>query len=277
MPEVRPAGDAEEVAEAVALLARAAFGAAVGRLVAFPRDSPSGTVLVTPGADGALAGAACCASFGATGWIGALGVAQRARRGGLGTALTEAAIAWLRERGATTVLLYATPMGRPVYERLGFEVDGNATAWRGTAGMPPGLEGMALRALTDGDRSACAAIDRATTGEDRAAVLDAVRPLHGVAAVDRAGTLHGFAAVSPWGVGTSIAAMAPEVGVALMGAAARGPGPAVLVVPDANRAAAEALRRWRFLPANDGLRMRLGPSIGWRPERQFGLFNLFWG
>jgi hypothetical protein len=168
-------------------------------------------------------------------------------------------------------------MGRPVYERLGFSAEGPATAWRGTAGAPPRTPGLALRALTERDRAACVVIDRATTGEDRAPVLDAVRPLHGVAVVDRAGELHGFAAVSPWGVGTSIAALVPEAGVALMAAAARGPGPAVLVVPDRNRAAGEALRRWRFLPANEGLRMRLGPPVPWAPERQFGLFNLFWG
>lgn len=276
MPEVRPAQDAEEVTEAVALLARAAFGVAVGRLVAFPRDSPSGTVLVAV-QDGAVLGAACCASFGASGWIGALGVSQGRRRAGLGTALTDAAIAWLRDRGAATILLYATPMGRPVYERLGFDHDGVATAWRGTAGVVRGGDGLVLRALSETDRPACVQLDRATTGEDRRPVLDEVRPLHGVGAVDRDGVLHGFAAVSPWGVGTSIAADRPEAGVALMASAARGPGPAVLVVPDANLAAGEALRRWRLQPANDALRMRLGPPVAWRPERQFGLFNLFWG
>ena len=45
--------------------------------------------------------ARCAASrFGATGWIGALGVAPEARRRGVGRALTEAAIARLHERGA---------------------------------------------------------------------------------------------------------------------------------------------------------------------------------
>jgi hypothetical protein len=28
---------------------------------------------------------------------------------------------------------------------------------------------------------------------------------------------------------------------------------------------------------NDALRMRLGPPVAWHPDRQFGLFNLFWG
>ena len=48
-------------------------------------------------------------------------------------------------------------------------------------------------------------------------------------------------------------------------------------MPDANPGAAAALRRWGFPRSNAGDRMRLGPPVAWRPERQFGLFNLFWG
>ena len=68
-----------------------------------------------------------------------------------------------------------------------------------------------------------------------------------------------------------------EAGVALMAAAANGPAPATLVIPDANATAMANLRRWGFRAANAGERMRLGPPVAWRPERQFGLFNLFWG
>ena len=54
-------------------------------------------------------------------------------------------------------------------------------------------------------------------------------------------------------------------------------GAATLVIPDANAAAMANLRRWGFRAANAGERMRLGPPVAWRPECQFGLFNLFWG
>jgi hypothetical protein len=50
-----------------------------------------------------------------------------------------------------------------------------------------------------------------------------------------------------------------------------------MVVPDANAAASEVLEHWGFSPTAAGVRMRLGPPVGWRPEMQFGLFNLFWG
>ena len=103
---VRPALRAEApiVAE---LLRRAGFGSTVGRLLDYPFQNETAKVFVAE-QRGALVGTASVASFGSTGWIGALGVEPAARRRGLGGALTENCIAWLRERGARTVLLYAT-------------------------------------------------------------------------------------------------------------------------------------------------------------------------
>ena len=169
----------EEAGAIADLLSRAAFGPTVSRLVAFPRTSPHGDVLVADNGDGAAAGAVCCVSFGATGWIGALGVAPEARRHGVGRALTEAAIARLHERGAGTVLLFATDMGRPLYERLGFVIEGAATAWRGTAGAIP--TGVQVRRLREDDRAAVSTLDRAATGEERA------QPARGAAPARRRG------------------------------------------------------------------------------------------
>lgn len=270
---VRSARD-DEAGAIAELLSRAAFGPTVSRLVSFPRTSPHGDVFVAENGPGGPAGAVCCVSFGATGWIGALGVAPEARRHGLGRALTEAAVARLRERGASTVLLFATDMGRPLYEHLGFVAEGAATAWRGTAG---GLAGMLpVRRLAEEDRPGVTELDRVATGEDRHNLLDALRPLTGVA-VDRDGALVGWAARAPYGAGVAICAADEEAGAALMAAAAAGPEPATLVVPDANATANANLRRWGFRPANAGERMRLGPPVAWSPEHQFGLFNLFWG
>src|ERR671923_60218 len=78
---VRNARD-DEAGAIADLLSRAAFGPTVSRLVAFPRTSPHGDVLVAENGDGGPAGAVCCVSFGPTGWIGALGVAPESRRHG---------------------------------------------------------------------------------------------------------------------------------------------------------------------------------------------------
>jgi predicted N-acetyltransferase YhbS len=270
VPEVRAARE-DEVDEVVDLLARAAFGPTVARLIAFPRSHEDGDLFVAR-AGRQLVGAVGCMSFGATGWIGALGVAPRARRRGLGTELTESAVACLRERGATTVLLFATDMGRPVYERLGFVPEGGATAWRGTAGAARAE--LTVRRLGERDRPEVARLDGEATGEARRALLDELLPLTGLAA-ERDEVLVGWAARSPYGAGVAICASEPEAGTALMAAAAR--TPTTLVVPDANAGAGQTLRRWGFHSASAGERMRLGPPVAWRPDRQFGLFNLFWG
>ena len=62
-----------------------------------------------------------------------------------------------------------------------------------------------------------------------------------------------------------------------MAASTSDPGPGTLIVPDQNQAATSALKHWGFQRYNSAERMRLGPAVGWRPERQFGQFNLFWG
>jgi GNAT superfamily N-acetyltransferase len=273
---IRPATD-REVPLAVDVLRRAGFGTQVARLLEYPRRSPDGAILVAEGEGGTVSGVACCASFGSTGWIGALGVAPEGRRRGLGTALTEASVRWLRNRGAETVLLYATEAGRPVYERLGFATEERAVAWRGVSGAAPPAN---LQRLGEPDRARLRALDQDATGERRDNVLDTILPLAGVAVTGDehdGGGLLGWAIASPWGAGTAIAAVRPEVGVALMAAATAGPAAGTLIVPDGNLAATDALRAWRFVRLNDALRMRLGPAVAWRPDRQFGLFNLFWG
>src|SRR5262245_13644512 len=117
-PSVRPARDVEldPLAE---VYERASFSPRLAAINRFVRESLGGQVFVAE-RDGALFGASGCAHFGATGWVGGVAVVPEARRAGLGRALTEAAVAWLLEHGASTIRLYATDMGRPVYERLGF-------------------------------------------------------------------------------------------------------------------------------------------------------------
>ena len=69
---------------------------------------------------GQPAGTAAAFVFDAVGWI-AMVLVHRALRGrGIATRLLEHALAYLDQRGVRTVRLDATPLGRPIYERLGF-------------------------------------------------------------------------------------------------------------------------------------------------------------
>jgi GNAT superfamily N-acetyltransferase len=272
--EVRPARAGEPVART---LDDAGFGPHVARLLTYPRDSPHGETLVAvqKGSRGArLLGGACTASFGATGWIGALGVLPRARRQGVGELLTRACIEWLQDRGARTVLLYATDMGRPVYERIGFDREAPARAWRGT---PPGPVPPTIRRLRPADRAAILEVDRRATNEDRAAVLDELPALLGLGCVGDDGGLRGYALQTPWGAGPAVVANDLDAGVDLLRGLALEAQPVTVTVPDDNPGAARALRSWGFQPVNTAVKMRFGPPVGGDPEQVFGLYNLFWG
>src|SRR5205823_4404127 len=77
------------------------------------------------------------------------------------------------------VLLYATEAGRPVYQRLGFDADGEARAWRDVAPPAGGAPPDGVRALRPADDAAVRALDTAATGEDRGPVFDALGALDG--------------------------------------------------------------------------------------------------
>jgi len=272
--EIRPARPDEPVART---LDEAGFGPHVARLLGYPRDSPDGEILVA--ASGRrLLGGACCASFGATGWIGALGVLPRARRRGIGEQLTRAAIAWLESRGAQTVLLYATDLGRPVYDRVGFARELPARAWRGTPPAARGAERLppGVRRLRPSDRDAILALDHAATNEDRRPVLDMLPALLGLG-LEREGELVAFTLQTPWGAGPAVVGADDAAGIAMLRALVLEPQPVTITVPEDNRVGVRTLSDWGFQPVNSALRMRHGPPVGHDPSRMFGLFNLFWG
>jgi GNAT superfamily N-acetyltransferase len=274
--DVRPVR-AEELGSTVEVLRAAGLGANVGRLLEFPLRAASGEVLVAV-REGEIVGGAATAAFGATGWIGALGVAARARRRGIGRALTEACVTRLRAAGAATVLLYATTAGRPVYERVGFRSEGEAHAWRDLSPPRGRARDDGVRALAAADLPLVRELDAAATGEDRGAVFAAMNGELPGLVVERAGRVAGSAVRSPWGLGPSVVASDREAGIALLAVLRRVPGsPLTVSLPDANADAVRALRAWGFQPINAATRMRLGPALAYAPARVFGMFNLFWG
>jgi GNAT superfamily N-acetyltransferase len=70
---------------------------------------------------GEIVGTVTTCVFGSVGWIGMLLVDRAARRRGVGRALLDAALAYLQHEGTSSVRLDATPLGEPLYRRLGFE------------------------------------------------------------------------------------------------------------------------------------------------------------
>jgi GNAT superfamily N-acetyltransferase len=254
---------------------QAGFGGRLAKVVGFARARLGGEVVVAE-AGGELAGVAAGAVFGGTGWVGGVAVVPAHRRAGLGGALTEAIVEFLEARGVGTVLLHATALGRPVYERLGFVPE---TPYRTLTGptLPRSPRQAPVRAAQAADLEAVLALDRAATGEDRRRLLTALWPTGGlVAAVD--GRPAGYHLASPWRTGGATIAADPGTGLALLDAVRATAGEEVAIsVPTGNTAAAEFLEAAGFSEVYRTIRMYRGPRVGWDPAALFGAHNLFWG
>lgn len=274
--EIRSAR-AAEITPMIEVLRTTGLGANVGQLLRFPIASPTGDVLVAL-LDGEIVGGAAVAGFGQTGWIGAVGVASRVRRRGIGTALTEGCIDRLHDLGVLTTLLFATEAGQTVYRRVGFEPEGPVHAWRDVAPPRGSIAAEGVRPLRETDLDVVRRIDRAATGEDRSPVFAAMNGTLTGLVVERGGQVAGSAVRSPWGLGPSVVATDREAGVALLSVLRRVPGgPLTVSLPDANADAVRALRAWGFQSINEAMRMRFGPPPPFEPARVFGMYNLFWG
>jgi GNAT superfamily N-acetyltransferase len=220
--------------------------------------------------------------FGATGWIGGLGVEPGSRRRGIASQLTARVVEWLREHGAQTLLLQATAQGRPVYEGLGFVPEGGYRMWsvpparrarRRWAAHPAGSS--ELRPLRTDDLKAVLALDRSVTGEDRSLPIRAAWSTGGVALHGGEG-LRGYHLDTPWGPGPTVAGDR-DAGLVLLEAAQRADESVRVGVPEANTAGVDAMRDRGFEEVAGTERMRLGPAVPWRPDLVFGVFNPFWG
>ena len=62
-------------------------------------------------------------------WIGMLLVEPTLQGRGIGKALLNQAITWLRLQGVACIKLDATPAGQPLYERLGFKAEWSLQRW----------------------------------------------------------------------------------------------------------------------------------------------------
>ena len=265
---IRPAvaGDMDAVR---AVVTRAGLSSGQPAALEYCRTSPGGRLVVACERD-RVTGVSYAVSFGATGWIGNVAVNPDARGRGLGTAVSQAAMDWLRQAGVTTMLLTATEMGRPIYERLGFADDevryGIWTrgqqplpAGDGAAGIGPGRGAEALRQ------------DARATGEDRGAFLSPLAARVRTPA-GRPGT--GYRIALPWGRGPVVAAE-PDAARALVTDMLRADRDQSLSFPDSNAGATELAAALGFRRTRWCTRMRLGPPVrGFRPERIFNVFSL---
>ena len=105
-------------------------------------------------------------------WIGMVLVHPAFRRRGLGRALLEACVEYLGS--VPCVKLDATPLGKPLYEQLGFVEELRLHRWEGKAPAPAGAKDSAVRAWEARWTPAVLELDRRAFGIERGAMLDAL-------------------------------------------------------------------------------------------------------
>ncbi len=231
---------------------------------------------------------------GPAGWVGTIFVAPSRRREGIGMAISTAVCERLEAAGCRTLLLVATDQGRPVYGRLGFEVETwyrvlehDGTSEAGAAGEaggadPVGRAGdvpLAVGPFGRADVADAATLDREATGEDREHLLAAFASVPGGLAVRAGGAPVGFVVRAPWGGGATVAAT-PAAAERLLATrlAVAGPGhPVRAGLLEPNEAGLERLAELGWREVYRVPRMRRGAPLDWRPDRIWGQFNFALG
>ena len=112
-------------------------------------------------------------AYGRLGVVGNMIVAPDRRREGFGSRMLGAVLDFLEGQGADRIELFATPDGRPLYERFGFEpMPPGVLIDQDLAGVPrTDASALNVRAATTADLDALAAYDQPRFGGDRSAIL----------------------------------------------------------------------------------------------------------
>lgn len=239
--------------------------------------SPAARGIVAEAGDGTIVGTSVAAIHGSVAWIGTIWVRRTARRQGLGAALTRAAMDVADAAGCVSQVLVATSEGRPLYERLGFEVQ----TWYRTM-EAPGRVGQALpdvRAYVPADLEAIVGLDRRATGEDRRVAIATFAGPDTTRVLDVAGEVRGFVIRAPWGGGATVA-MTIDDARALLSARLGAAGPARTVrcgIVLENEAASSALEADGWTEAWRAPRLVRGVAPAWEPTMLWGQFNYAMG
>lgn len=120
--------------------------------------------------EGNFIGTTCTVIFENVAWVAMVLVDQSYRGKGIGTALMKRALNYLREQNVSTIRLDATPMGQPVYEKLGFKADYTLARYAGNLPSRP-APGEGVEHVLPGEVKVIGEIDREVTGTDRSKML----------------------------------------------------------------------------------------------------------
>jgi GNAT superfamily N-acetyltransferase len=243
--------------------------------LAFVTSHPETRPLVAE-AGGVVVGTGVVSLNGSVAWIGTVFVEPAWRRQGVGMEVTRVAIETAEAAGCRTLVLVATEAGRPMYERLGFEVQ----TWYRILDAP-GLDAATpvdprVRPFRESDLAAMTALDATATGEARGHLLRAFATPDAARVLEHDdGSLGGFVVRPPWGGGATIAPR-PDDAFAILHArrVASGPDRHVRMgLLAENEAGAERLLADGWTDSWRAPRLIRGDVLVWHPDTIWGQFN----
>jgi GNAT superfamily N-acetyltransferase len=209
-------------------------------------------------------------------WIGMMLVHPNHRRHGVGTQLMQRALAYLQSLRIECIRLDATPLGRPVYEKLGFLAEWGLTRHQvapTTECNPPNT-----RELVESDWTAVEKLDSQAFGVSRSCILRRLAQDSPATLVWPAqGPILGYGMLR---LGTQADYIGPLVCADTAGARSlisslldiASPRSVFWDVPDDNPLANALAKRFGFTPVRPLTRMRLGPaSVPSDPRAQLAI------
>jgi GNAT superfamily N-acetyltransferase len=118
---------------------------------------------------GKVAGTTVTNIFGSVAWVALVLVEESLRGRGIGMALLRHTLDFLDRKQVPTIRLDATPLGRPLYEQLGFAEQFQLARYAGT--LPPATGGAEAQTAAPKQWELLARLDEQVTRTDRRLVL----------------------------------------------------------------------------------------------------------
>ncbi len=200
---------------------------------------------------------------GGTAWIGNILVHSEHRKKGYGTMITDQLIEYAGKKGATAFMLIATELGRPVYEKIGFQVTSSYVFFSRDHDSKQHIA-SSVRRLEETDHIQLASLDTHVTGEDRDQFLRQFIP--SAYCINVRDHLEGVY-YRTLGNG-QILARSALAGLSLLSLKIM-EGAESLVIPEENALACEFVKNNGFVETKRAPRMHLGEPRPWHPECVF--------
>jgi ribosomal protein S18 acetylase RimI-like enzyme len=149
--------------------------------------------------NGKAAGTTTTCIFGSVAWIAMVLVEESLRGRGIGAALMVHALAYLDHSGVATVRLDATPLGKPLYEGLGFAEQFRLARYEGNLPPLPLSPSAQVETAVSSDWEALTALDETATRTNRRKLLKRLcgEEMHSVRCVRHSGCVTGFLTSRP--------------------------------------------------------------------------------